>query len=128
MKNRIKFLFLLLLATTLTFLSACGSPAEFSPGKYSTVHEGQSWVLDLNPGGSWTGTFSGKLLTAGTYTIDGDQITWQTDSHCEETGYPGAATYRVREQDGRYSFSLRGRDPCRSRQVILEDEIYQLER
>jgi hypothetical protein len=122
-----KPLFFLMIGFVLTTLSACGTSGDISPGRYSTVHQGQTWVLDLSPGGSWTGTFSGELLTVGTYTIDGDRITWQTDSHCEETGNPGAATYRVRERDGRYTFSLKGRDPCQSRQIILEDEIYQIE-
>lgn len=109
----------------LFILSGCGPTQEFSPGRYQTIHQGQSWILDFDPDGSWSGTFSGDLFTSGTYSIDGDQLTWLTDSHCLETGYPGPATYRLRIRNSFLTFSRIGSDPCLSRQVILEDERYQ---
>ena len=124
MKFKMKFLSFLSSTALLCLLAGCAPGEDFSPGEYATTHEGQSWVLDFKPDGSWTGTFSGEIISSGTYTIDGDQLTWLTDSHCQETGYPGAAVYRLSIREDSLRFSRIGKDPCLSRQVILEDEVY----
>lgn len=122
--NRKRYYPLLLVFPAILLLAGCTPNEEFMPGKYGTIHEGQTWTLDLKPDGSWTGTFSGELLTSGTYAVDGNQLTWLTDSHCMETGNPGTATYRLDLRHDTLRFSLVGRDPCQSRRVILEDEVY----
>ena len=115
---------LLILVTIFFSASGCQPNQELLPGQYRTSHQGQTWVIDLRSDGSWTGTFGGELLTSGTYTLEEGQITWLSDSHCEGTGYPGEATYRWRFQNDQLTFTSVGRDPCRSREIILEDEVY----
>jgi hypothetical protein len=128
--NRILFILIiaiLLLATFLMLMVGCGSTQDLLPGRYGTTHEGQTWVIDLQDDSSWTGTFGGELLTTGRYELDWNQITWLTDSHCESSGHPGEGTYRWRYRNDRLTFKAIGEDPCMSRKVILEDEVYRLE-
>lgn len=124
MNRWLKPLPLLILVFSLAGFTGCGSTQDLLPGKYGTVHQGQTWVIDLQSDGSWTGIFGGELLTSGTYRLEGDKITWLSDSHCEGTGHPGAAAYRWRFQNGSLTFHSIGRDPCLSRNIILEDEVY----
>jgi hypothetical protein len=121
------FLTLLILVSILFGASSCGPTQDLSAGQYRTIHQGQAWVIDLQSDGSWTGTYGGELLTSGTYELEGGQITWLTDSHCEESGHPGEATYRWRFRNDSLTFTSIGRDPCSSREVILEDEVYSLQ-
>ena len=51
MKRRI---ILLVLLPILAVAAGCGSNQELVPGRYGTVHEGQTWVIDLEDDGSWT--------------------------------------------------------------------------
>ena len=118
---------ILLIASILVMMVGCSSNQDLLPGRYGTIHEGQTWIIDLQVDGSWTGTFGGELLTRGEYELDWDQITWLTDSHCESSGHPGEGTYRWRYRNGRLTFKSIGNDPCLSREVILEDEVYRLE-
>jgi hypothetical protein len=118
---------LLLVILILIGATACGSTQDLLPGRYGTVHEGQTWVIDLQGDGSWTGTFSGKLLTSGSYILEGEKIIWLTDSHCEGSGHPGEGTYRWKYRNDRLTFTSIGKDPCLSREVILEDEVYTLQ-
>jgi hypothetical protein len=118
---------LLILLFILVGSAGCGSNQELIPGRYGTVHEGQTWVINLQDHGSWTGTFSGELLTSGTYIKEGDQIIWLTDSHCEGSGHPGEGIYRWKYRNDKLSFKAIGEDPCLSRKVILEDEVYRFQ-
>ena len=117
---------ILLLVILLFVLVGCGSTQDLLPGRYETMHEGQTWVIDLQSDGSWTGTFGGELLTTGSYELEANQITWLSDSHCEGTGHAGEASYRWRYRNDRLTFKSIGVDPCVSREVILEDEVYSL--
>lgn len=115
---------LIILIAFLAGATGCGSTQDLLPGQYGTVHQGQTWVIDLKSDGNWTGTFGGELLTSGTYSLEGEQITWLSDSHCEGTGHPGEATYRWKFRNDRLTFTSIGGDPCLSRKVILKDEVY----
>lgn len=120
-----KWCLTLLISVSILFaVSSCGTTQDLTPDQYRTIHQGQTWVIDLQSDGSWTGTYGGEVLTSGTYHLEGGQITWLTDSHCEGSGNPGEATYSWRFRNDRLTFTSIGRDPCLSREVILEDEVY----
>lgn len=120
-----KWCLTLLISISILFGACSNGPTQdLQAGQYRTVHQDQPWVIDLRSDGSWTGTYGGVLLTSGTYKLEGGQITWLTDSHCEGSGHPGEATYRWRFHNDKLTFTSLGRDPCLSREIILEDEVY----
>ena len=114
----------LILVCLAVFLTGCAGEAAFPHGTYEIFHSGSTWTMTFYDDGTWIGLFSGEQIAEGIYSVSGDQLTWETDSYCEDQGSPGTATYTW-SVDGDYmSFKLTGEEPCRDRQIVLEEAPY----
>ena len=90
-------------------LSACSSK-EFPYGTYTR----QDATEEYRDDGTFTYMFGDEIVTEGTFSIEGDEITWIQDTLCDEE-YAGTATYRWQYEDGVLSFELIGEDLCEGR-------------
>ena len=93
-------------------LSACSSK-EFPTGSYTH----QSYTAVFGDDGSFTLLFGDEVVTEGTYSIEGDEITWGHDTWCDAEN-AGTATYRWQYEDGVLSYELIGEDLCEGRRDL----------
>ena len=101
---------IMILAVT---LSACSSK-EFPTGTY-TRQNGTQEIMD---DGTFTILWGDEVADEGTYSIEGDVLTWLTSSVCDQD-YAGRATYQWQYEDGVLSFELIGEDHCDGRREWL---------
>jgi len=94
---------------------------ETSPipmGSFSTRNG--DYILEIGEDNNFTvSEKNGKYNTSGTFsTNDQHQITWETDSYCDQEN-PGKATYGWNFENNVLSFGLIGKDPCAARKAFL---------
>lgn len=110
------FLFLLLIA-------GCGS-SQFPTGEFTSQLEGRQILLRFDGDGNFTILRDGRDFAQGTYSVDGNQLTWLTDSSCAS---PNGETpiYSWVYEDQTLIFSLLEKDSCMSRLYMLEKLPYE---
>ena len=111
------FLFVALL------VGCSGTETDFPEGTFSARNGG--WVLTLDDGSS---TFSeyGTVEAIGTFSIQANEVTWETDSYCDPEG-AGKATYTWAFEDDILLFQVKGEDKCSGRLGALDNVPYHLE-
>jgi hypothetical protein len=100
------------------------SGPSFPPGTY--VAESISATLKLADDGRFTFSESGTVVATGTYSIQGNEITWETDTYCERVG-AAKATYVCSFKDDTLLFQVKGDDRCADRLRVLNDVPYRKE-
>ena len=94
-------------------LCACSSN-EFPTGSYRTGE----FVAEYRDDGTFTLYENGEVSTEGTYSVEGDEITWIQDSFCDAEN-AGSATYKWSADDQGLKFELIGEDQCEARHTTL---------
>ncbi len=104
-------------------LCACASPS-FPYGTFAS--ESGTDQMVLNQDGRFTYLESGTVVTAGTFSIQGNELTWETDSFCDEKG-AGKATYTWTFENDTLVLQVKGEDRCADRRYVLHGAPYHLE-
>lgn len=108
-------------------LVACGDDndtSEFPVGVYhqpgSTDAEG---TMEFTSDGTFVLTGSdGLVFTEGTYSVDGDRFTWETDSYCSGFGDDAqSATYTWTLDGDLLTMTVDGEDLCTPRVGVIQD-------
>jgi hypothetical protein len=94
----------------------------FPTGRF--VAEDADWVLTLDDDGSFTFSESGVVAASGTFSLRGNELTWETDSYCDRAG---KATYTWTFENDTLLLEVKGEDECASRLEVLDDIPYQRE-
>lgn len=68
----------------------------------------------------------GNLTAVGTFSINGNEITWETDSFCDQENL-GKATYIWQYDKEMLSFQLIGKDKCSPREGVINGVAFQKE-
>jgi hypothetical protein len=100
----------LLVAAT---LCACSSN-KFPTGKY---RNGSS-VTEYRDDGTFTMWDSDEIVTEGTYSVKGDEVTWIQDTWCDAVN-AGSATYKWIADDQGLKFEKIGEEKCNGRWAAL---------
>ena len=90
------------------------SPGDDSLEKYVLILTGDGYAYNLMNGGS--------LVEGGNYSVDGDELTWETDgfySFCEG----GQATYTWVLDDGTLQLTPKGVDGCEERALLYSNRF-----
>lgn len=106
-------------------LAACsddGDTGEFPVGVYhmpgATDAEG---TMEFTSDDTFELRFTGEIVTEGTYSIDGDQLTWETDSFCKEIGDDAeSATYTWALDGELLTMTVEGEDLCPDRAELMQ--------
>lgn len=104
-------------------LSSCSTPS-FPYGTF--VSETGSYQLVLNDNGAVTFSEYEAVVTTGTFSINGNELTWETDSYCDERS-AGKATYTWRFEDDPLILHVKVEDACADRLFVLDGVAYYLE-
>ena len=113
---------LLLTLLILSFsLSACSGPT-FPTGSFSMKSD-DIYFVEFSDDGNWTFYVFGTVISSGTYSIQGDEFTFETDSFCDAED-SGKATYIWTWEDGNLTFILKGEDHCEGRRGVLDNVAY----
>lgn len=75
----------------------------------------EGYVLNLGGGGVFNLMDFASLVTAGNYSVDGDALTWLTDSFCAGDEEVEQATYTWVLDDGTLRLTPKGVDGCEER-------------
>lgn len=92
---------------------------DFPVGTYQQTGAGGTLVLRED------GTFEldemgGGLVTEGTYSVDGDQVTWESDSWCAARGEDAeSATYEWELDGDQLNLTVVGEDRCDGRVIAI---------
>jgi hypothetical protein len=107
--------------------AACGDDNdadEFPVGVYhqpgSTDAEG---TMEFTSDGTFVLTGSdGLVFTEGTYSVDGDRFTWETDSYCKGVGEDAeSASYSWSLDGDLLTMTPDGEDLCSDRMALAQD-------
>ena len=90
-------------------LSACSNEG-FPTGTYSH----NQYVSEYRDDGTFTMWENDEIVTEGTYSVEGDELTWIQDSFCDAEN-AGSATYKWSADENGVSFELIGEDLCDGR-------------
>jgi hypothetical protein len=101
-------------------LCACSGPT-FPTGSFSMKNDNEH-IMEFTDNGEFTYYYIGDVYTSGTYSIQGNEFTWETDSVCDAIG-SGKATYIWTYENETLTFELKGEDLCEQRIRALE-KIY----
>jgi lysophospholipase L1-like esterase len=93
--------------------------AGFPTGRLEA--ENADWVLLFDNDGSFTFSESGAVAASGTFSIQANELTWETDSGCEGLGQ---ATYTWTFENDTLLFQVKGGDECASRLGVLDGISY----
>jgi hypothetical protein len=106
--------------------AACGDDNdadEFPVGVYhqpgATDAEG---TMEFTSDGTFVAIGSdGLVVTEGTYSVDGDRFTWETDSYCKDIAEDAeSATYTWSQDGDLLTMTLDGEDLCSDRVGVAE--------
>lgn len=106
-------------------VAGCGSGSEFPAGSYEMEHNGTQWLMQFNDDGTWLGIYDGQMEApeaAGTYTINNDELSFETDDGCGTETEEATYTWTVEGDD--LTFSVVGADPCGGRRTLLHNVTY----
>lgn len=79
-------------------------------------------VLILDEDGGFSFSAAGEVLSSGTFSIQGRELTWETDSKCDQGA--GKATYTWTLENETLLFQGQGQDPCAERAMLLDGIPY----
>jgi len=99
----------------LTVLSACGTSSvqsSFPTGMF--LSESGPFKTEWREDGTYTSWMNGQEITSGTYSVNGNELTYESDSYCDSLG-AGKATYAWTLEDDTLTFELKGEDECSDR-------------
>jgi hypothetical protein len=105
-------------------LAAC-SGSFFPYGTYKT-DSGSIDQMVLSPDGSFTFSGYGRVISTGTFSISGNELTWDVDSFCDERG-GGGVVYIWTVEDEILHLQAKGEDICHGRRVSLDGAAYYLQ-
>jgi len=96
-------------------LSACAR-SDFPTGTYES---GSGYIqTEFNNDGSFTFSIGGQVMSTGTYSIQGHELIWETDSYCDEIS-AGKATYTWTFENDTLLFEVKGEDKCADRLIVF---------
>ena len=102
--------FVLFVAATLCACSNDGFPT----GTYTH----NQYVTEYRDDGTHTLWENDEVVTEGTFSVEGDEVTWIQDSFCDAEN-EGSATYKWSADDQGLKFELIGEDLCKGRRDTL---------
>ncbi len=109
----------IVLTLTLPLLSACGTPSgksSFPTGTF--VCESAPFKTEWRDDGTYTSWMDGQEMASGTYSVEGNELTYESDSYCDSLG-AGKATYTWTFKDDTLTFEVKGEDECSDRMGTL---------
>jgi len=92
-------------------LTACSS-RTFPMGMYIAKESGAQ--MEFMEDGSFIYADEGVVWASGTYSIDGNELIWETDSSCDESGIE-RSTYTWSYENGLLVLEEKGEDLCEGR-------------
>jgi len=107
--------FVLFVAVSLSACSNDGFP-------YGTYRNGSA-VTEYREDGTFTMWNNDEIVTEGTYSVKGDEVTWIQDSYCDEAN-AGSATYKWSADDRGLKFELIGEDLCNGRRLANSEKWF----
>jgi hypothetical protein len=105
---------------TFGLFAACsddGSTNEFPVGVYHQQGSTDaSGTMEFKSDGTFVLAEGDEIVTEGTYSIDGDQLTWDTDSWCKDISADAESATYTWTQDGELlTMTVEGEDLCTDR-------------
>ena len=101
----------------LVAVSACGEP-EFPTGTFSI--EGGNRKFEFMEDGKWIAREGGAIHTMGTYSVQGNEFTWERDQLCDSsTGKSTKSTYTWTFKSHTLLFEVKGEDKCPMRYIEI---------
>ena len=97
-------------------LIACSSD-EFP---YGTYRNGSA-VSEYREDGTFTMWNNDEVVTEGTFSVDGDEVTWIQDSWCDAENTGGSSTYKWTLNERGLRFELIGEEPCLGRRIAVSE-------
>jgi lysophospholipase L1-like esterase len=97
-------------------------PVVNSPKGRFAAKDGD-WVLTFDDDGRFTFSESGVVAASGTFSIQGNELTWETDSYCGNAALM-KATYTWTFENDTLLFQLKGKDNCADRLAVLDNIPY----
>ena len=116
-------LFCIAILLVLVAFAGCSSPL-FPTGEFTGHLEGQEITLRFDDDGNFVILRNGSEYSGGTYSVEGNQLTWLTDSSCAAPNGE-TATYTWTLENQTLTFSLVEKDGCMSRLYMLEKLPYE---
>jgi hypothetical protein len=102
-------------------LTGCGSDASsemgspsFPTGSYDVLAT-PTQVITFREDGTYTVNYPDRVLSQGTYTIDGDTYIAESDTHCASEGVTEPARYTWSWDGQMLTMALQGEDACGGR-------------
>lgn len=108
----------------LILLCACAGPS-FPHGTF--VSPSGFHRVTFNNDGSFTFFDAQTAASQGTYSIQGNELTWETDSHCDAQA-AGKAAYTWTYENDNLVLNVKGDDSCSDRLSVYNTLTYQLQR
>jgi lysophospholipase L1-like esterase len=108
------------------------APAEANAGITVTFPIGVfaakdgAWIFRFDDDGTFTWSESGEVVASGTFSIQGNELTWETDSYCGNAASM-KATYTWAFENDTLEFQVKGKDKCTDRQAAVDNVPYQRE-
>lgn len=97
--------------------SACGEP-DFPTGTFSSEGEWQQY--EFKEDGKWILRVGGSINTEGTYSVQDNELTLETDLWCDAMeGVSTKATYTWTFKSETLIFEVKGEDKCTMRLDII---------
>ena len=105
-------------------LAGCGGSeaADFPTGSF-VPQNWDTYVLEFKDDGTYVYYVDGEIYTSGTYSVQGNALTWETDSYCDALNV-NPATYEWTYEDGVLAFTLKGQDTCVERKKSVHEISY----
>ena len=100
------------------------SSSQFPTGEFTSQLEGQEITLRFDEDGNFMILRNGREYAEGNYSVEGNQLTWLTDSSCAAPNGE-TATYSWTLENQILTFSLVEKDSCMSRLYMLEKLPYE---
>ncbi len=119
---------ILLLACLVIIMMACAGcqpKSSFPYGTYTSEDGIYQLVLNEDVSFEFSYSKSGRIISVGTFSVQDDELTWETDSYCDKIK-PRQATYTWTFTDNILVFKVVGADICSSRHGVLVNNSYYL--
>lgn len=116
MKSKAARLAVLTMAS-LGLFTACGDDGDTSEFPVGVYHEpgfpDADATMEFTSDGTFVLAVGDEIVTEGTYSIDGDRLTWETDSWCKDVSDAAeSATYTWTVDGDLLTMTVEGQDLC----------------